>query len=332
MQIDRSMANSNIDVVVQEKNAVTPVASRIPEDSIKLLHELENVRSLSSIIIGSTRTPGLPYVFLFGISSQAPYLSVTNWLGTGLIEGSMLRPGKKEVMIGRSAARRLKKETGDTLELGSKELFTISGVYWLGQGVLDGGVVIDIEGSQGLLKRQGYVNLALIEGKPSKNRHSDPRNPGSISKSESGTGKFPAHSNSCYYHDRRICCRSFGDIPSFKWRTDSKHPDNGHLRKDKGNRHTDGHWLVKGDDHGVNCHRGCSTGYGGGILGFVSAFPALRLLTFLPTMALGWVPVVPSLNLFFWAVGLASGIAGLSALYPALFATRLMPAEALRFE
>ncbi len=165
MQIDRSMANSNIDVVVQEKNAVTPVASRIPEDSIKLLHELENVRSLSSIIIGSTRTPGLPYVFLFGISSQAPYLSVTNWLGTGLIEGSMLRPGKKEVMIGRSAARRLKKETGDTLELGSKELFTISGVYWLGQGVLDGGVVIDIEGSQGLLKRQGYVNLALIEGK-----------------------------------------------------------------------------------------------------------------------------------------------------------------------
>ncbi len=332
-QIDQSVANGNIDVIVQEKGASTPVSSRVETHSIKLLQELENVKSVSSIIIGSTRTPGLPYLFLFGISSQEPYLSVTNWLGTGLIEGAMFRPGKKEVIIGRLAAGRLKKKVGDTLVLGAKEKFIVSGIYWLGQGILDGGVVIDIEGSQGLLKRQGYVNLALIEGKNKQNTANLIRQiqekfpdlsptPGSSLRKQIRAismidGFVTAVSVTAFLLSAVLILntlmmaisertREIGILMALGW--------------------------SRGMIMGLIVIEAMALGLMGGILGFLLAFPALRLVALFPAMGPGWIPGIPSLEHFFSAVGLAGAIAGLSAVYPALFATRLLPAAALRYE
>lgn len=70
----------------------------------------------------------------------------------------------------------------------------------------------------------------------------------------------------------------------------------------------------------------------GGIIGFVVAFPALHLIQFLSGMGPGWIPSVPSPFQFITAVALSSAVAGISSFYPALFATRLVPAEALRYE
>jgi putative ABC transport system permease protein len=70
----------------------------------------------------------------------------------------------------------------------------------------------------------------------------------------------------------------------------------------------------------------------GGIIGFGAAFPSLHMIQLLPAMGPGWVPSVPSPVQLISAVALSSAVAGISSLYPALFATRLVPAEALRYE
>lgn len=332
-QIDQSVANSNIDLIVQEKGAATPVSSRIQEQSIALLQALENVKSVSSVIIGSTRTPGLPYLFLFGIASQEPYLSVTNWLGTGLISGRMFRPGKKEVILGRSAAARLKKNVGDTLILGAKEKFTVSGIYWLGQGILDGGVVIDIEGSQGLLKRHGYVNLVLIEGKNKQN---------TAGLARQIQEKFPDLSATPGSSLRRQI-RAITMIDGFVTAVSvialllSAVLILNTLMMTISERTREiGILMALGWSRsmimGLIVIEAMVLGIMGGSLGFLLAFPALRLVALFPSMGPGWIPGIPALEYFFCAVGLAGTIAGLSAVYPAIFATRLLPAAALRYE
>jgi putative ABC transport system permease protein len=70
----------------------------------------------------------------------------------------------------------------------------------------------------------------------------------------------------------------------------------------------------------------------GGMVGFGAAFPALYLIQLLPATGPGWIASVPSPVHFITAVALSSAVAGISSLYPALFATRLVPAEALRYE
>jgi putative ABC transport system permease protein len=332
-QIDQSVANSNIDVIVQEKGASTPVSSRVKEQSIQLLQELENVKSVSSIIIGSTRTSGLPYLFLFGIASEDPYLSVTHWLGTGLIEGSMFRPGKKELIIGHLAAERLKKKVGDTLVLGAKEEFIVSGIYWLGQGILDGGVVIDLEGSQGLLKRQGYVNLALIEGKNKQN---------SANLIRQIKEKFPDLSptpGSSLRQQIRAISMIDGFVTAVSVTAlllSAVMILNTLMMAISERTREIGILMAIGWPRsmimGLIVIEALVLGIMGGSLGFLLAFPALRLVALFPAMGPGWIPGIPSLEHFFWAVGLAGTVAGLSAVYPAIFATRLQPAAALRYE
>lgn len=73
-------------------------------------------------------------------------------------------------------------------------------------------------------------------------------------------------------------------------------------------------------------------GFLGGIMGYAAAFPVLRGMAFLPAVGPGWIPAAPSPDLFLTGIGLSSAIGGLSALYPAFFATWLMPADALRYE
>jgi putative ABC transport system permease protein len=77
---------------------------------------------------------------------------------------------------------------------------------------------------------------------------------------------------------------------------------------------------------------GVMLGLLGGVAGYMLAFPALALLGMLPAMGPGWLPPVPDPTLLLPAIVLAGGIALLSSLYPAFHITRLLPAEALRYE
>jgi putative ABC transport system permease protein len=332
-QLDQTVARSNIDVIVQEKGAATPVASRIEQKTVAAVATLDMVQSVTSVIVGSIRTRGLPYLFLFGISASEPYLAMTGWLGAGIIDGTLFEPGKNQVLLGRSAARALKKQVGDSVILGAGHEYRVCGIYWLGQGILDGGAIMHIDDSQDLLKRSGYVNLAMVQGHT---RQQTSALVQAISQAFPGLEATPAAS-------LRSRIRAISMIDGFVaavsvtalllsgililntllMAISERTREIGVLMAVGWSRFRIIRLIIT---------EAVLLGILGGIIGFVAAFPALHLIQLLPAMGPGWVPSVPAPVQLITAVALSSAIAGISSLYPAFFATRLVPAEALRYE
>jgi putative ABC transport system permease protein len=332
-QLDQTVARSNIDVIVQQKGAATPVASRIEQEAVAAIQNLDMVASVSSVIVGSIRTRGLPYLFLFGISDADSYRSITDWLGTGLMDGTLFQPGKQEVLLGRSAARALKKTVGDPVILGGGHEYRVCGIYWLGQGILDGGAIVHLDESQHLLKRTGYVNLAMVRGHSRQNTSALVRE---IAQAFPELEPTPAAS-------LRSQIRAISMIDGFVaavsvialllsgililntllMAISERTREIGVLMAVGWSR-----WMIIR----LIVSEAVLLGIIGGMVGFGAAFPALYLIQLLPATGPGWIASVPSPVHFITAVALSSAVAGISSLYPALFATRLVPAEALRYE
>lgn len=332
-QLDQTIANSNIDIIVQGKGASTPVSSRIETASVKVIKKMQKVKSASSVIVGSVKTKGLPYLFLFGISSEEPYLSMAKWLGTGIIDGTMFRPGEKEVLLGRRVAERLKKKVGDTIILGADQKFVVAGIYWLGQGILDGGAVVDINSSQNLLKREGYVNLVMIEGRDKTETAL------LISEIQRAFPQYSATPAGSLRRQIRAITMIDGFVAAVSVTTlllSAVLILNTLLMAVSERTREIGILMAIGWSRimiiRLIISEALLLGFMGGIIGYGMAFPALYLIKFLPAMGPGWIPVWPAVGQLPIAVGLACGIAVISSLYPALFATRLQPAAALRYE
>lgn len=332
-QLDQSVANSNIDIIVQGKGSATPVASRVDLKSVQAIERLESVKSVSSVIIGSIKTKGIPYLFLFGVSSKEPYLSVSKWLGTGLIDGTMFQPGTKEILLGNLAAKKLNKTVGDSIILGAEKEYLVSGIYWLGQGILDGGAIVDINSSQDLLKREGYVNMAMIEGHNKKKTADLIRD---IAQAFPELDVTPASSlrsqiRAVTMIDGFVTAVSVTALllsgililNTLLMAISERTREIGVLMAIGWSRLMIIRLIVT---------EALLLGAIGGFAGYCAAFPALQLIKFLPAVGPGWIPLVPAPAQLLTAIGLACGIAGISSLYPALFATRLLPAAALRYE
>ncbi len=336
-QLDRSMALCKADIIIQEKGSSTPLSSRIEDGVVKNLKNLSGVRSVASITVGSVKISGmnsiLPYLFLFGISSMDPFLSVTEWIGAGIIDGKMFKPGKNEILMGHTAAKRLKIKVGSNLIIGNNKNYQVSGIYWLGQGILDGGAIIDLENSQILLKREGFVNLALIEA----NNKQDTAH--MISRMEI---EFPMV-NAIPSQSMLGQIRAVTMIDGFISAVSSSAMILGGililntlLMAVSERTREIGLLMAVGWSRGMIMRliiiEALLISFAGGILGYLLAFPSLKILAVLPSTGPGWIPPAPLPGLIFYAAGLAVVIGTISSLYPALRATLMRPAEALRYE
>lgn len=332
-QIDQSISNSNVDVIIQQRGSSTPVSSRINEDLVIKVEKLKEAKSVSSIIVGSTQTKDIPYLYLFGTQSIRPNLPIVKWLGNGIIEGKLFNSGQNEIIIGNLAAKRLKKGVGDTIILGATRKFVISGIYWIGQGILDCGAIMNIDDSQSLLKREGYINLIIVE---THNKNDIASFIKIINEAFPSLKATPASSIKNKIRAISMIDSVIAAISSVALLLSGVLILNTLLMAVSERTREIGIMMAIGWSRFMIIKliitEALLVGFFGGILGFVIAYPILYLVKFLPAIGTGWVPTIPSINLLFISILLSSGIAVISSIYPALFATRLVPAVALRYE
>jgi putative ABC transport system permease protein len=331
-QLDQSIACSNIDIIVRQKGASTPLTSRIEMTQLETIRRLELVQSAIGLNVGSIKGRGLSYLFVFGISSATPALAFSRWLGAGIIAGRTLVPGRHEVLLGRLAARRMKKKVGEWVVLGT-EPYHVERIYWLGKNILDGGVFVDLASSQKLLSHAGSVNLILVT---SRRKRDNARLLRQLNQVCPTLSAIPARSlknqiRAISMIDNFITAVSVTALllsgvlimNTLLMAITERTREIGILMAIGWPRRMIVLLLV--------CE-GVMLGLLGGVAGYMLAFPALALLGMLPAMGPGWLPPVPDPTLLLPAIVLAGGIALLSSLYPAFHITRLLPAEALRYE
>jgi ABC-type antimicrobial peptide transport system permease subunit len=108
------------------------------------------------MLLSLVTAPETPYFIVFGLDPHQ--FAIEHYK---IIEGQ--KPtGRREIMIGRAAARNLRKHVGDSFKL-SDSLFRIVGIYETGTTFEDGGGVITLSEAQALFKKPRQVSYYQVK-------------------------------------------------------------------------------------------------------------------------------------------------------------------------
>ncbi len=319
----------SIEITVQSKGASSPFGSRITPSDYNSLHAIEGIEELSSMVIGSTQSHWNPYLLVIGLSS-------TDMFGNrvGILKGRMFKDNSKEIVLGERVAVATGYSVNNKVMLSYHEMFTVTGIYTSGSSILDGAVILDINDARKILKRDDSVNLAFIRLKKG-----------------SGPEKVTEKINNTFPHLYAMRSGDFiGQLRLVKV-TDTSATIisliallascvvimNTLLMSISERTKEIGILMAIGWSRFMIIRmvvlESLFICFAGGIMGNLAGFLVLWLINYINPEGLGWwVSASGHLSIFLKSTGIALLLGIISSLYPAFVATRLMPAEALRYE
>ena len=160
------MAGSGADLTVaarQEAGAAIQVAvNAIDETWGDKLRAMPEVRGVAALLYTIVPASGVPYFVVFGHEPGGfaiQRFKVTE--GQGLSGGSGRAQGRS-LMLGKTAAKNLKKRVGDSLTIYSAT-YRIVGLYETGAVMEDGGAVVTLAEAQRLADQSRQVSMFLVQ-------------------------------------------------------------------------------------------------------------------------------------------------------------------------
>ncbi len=328
-ELERLFSHDGVEIIVQSRYAATPVTSSIKAEIVDRLRSDERIAALEPLIVGRKRVANRASLFIFGIDDLA---RVQSRLGMHLRDGHLFHQPNEE-LVGEKTAQKLGLKLGDMLTLGEGEHMRIAGLFGSWLQFLDAAVVLPLAEAQRVLGKSAEVSLLLLR------LH---QNEEASEVMEAINRDFPELTavDALSLPDQFGAIKTlyrFGEIVAILTLIMSfAVMFNTFLLSG----------LERTREAGILSAIGWSRGrivmlmvleaamlcIGGAVGGFLLAFPLLMLLEQSFGEVYMYLPDAPSLFLLWHALGMAVVIALLSALYPALYATRLAVAEALRYE
>lgn len=153
----QDIVTNKFDIIVQAKGSTTPFSSRMLGSDYDKLRAIVGIDEVPSVIIGAIKQERNPYLIVAGISSIEPLLS-----HIAVVEGRLFDVGKHEILLGKRALKRLNRAIGDQIALGGNESFIIVGTYVTGSRLLDNGVIMNIKDAKRVLQRGDDTNIGLV--------------------------------------------------------------------------------------------------------------------------------------------------------------------------
>ena len=328
-QLQDIVRGYSIDMVATSKGAATPFGSRISSSEYDAILRTEGIRNVSAVVMGPTKSDWNPYFLLIGISA---FESFANKLG--IVEGRVFRPGEKEALLGEAVAKRAGLRVDDQIALAEGEVFTVTGIYMSGGKTFDGGAIVDLRDARRILKRDDSVNLAFIQVARGYDQREvaarlNARFPGlSVIRGGDFVGEIrlikviDASALTISIISFLACCfivmntlmmavtertKEFGILMAIGW----------------------GRGMIAT----TILFEAVLTCIAGGILGNLMGMAQLWLFDYINPEGLGWwVSFSGNVSIFLQSLGLSALLGLISSFYPALLTSKLLPAEALRYE
>jgi putative ABC transport system permease protein len=145
--------------VVFEKNVSDLFFSSVTADQIAALRALAMVEKVHPMLVGIVSSPEHPIMTCFGLEADDPRLQGAHWISG--------KPGQfghvpDSVYLGARAAQFLGAGVGDTVNIG-KGKFAVAGVLRTSNGFEDGGVFMPMALAQSYFHREGLVSVATVK-------------------------------------------------------------------------------------------------------------------------------------------------------------------------
>ena len=153
---------SGADLLVADADAVDIVFSAVGEEVGERLASLPGVKEVDRMVYTLAATEGIPYFIVFGYDPGGFAISRFRIVEGGPLSGRGARHGGRPLLLGKAAADDLDKRVGDTIRL-YETTFRIVGIYETGTPFEDGAAVVRVEDAQQLSGHPRQVNAFLIK-------------------------------------------------------------------------------------------------------------------------------------------------------------------------
>ena len=152
---------SQADLVLTQANAMSALMSSIEETVADELRTWPEVADVDGVLLSNALTGASSYLFLFGHDPEG--FSIAHFR---IVEGQDLADARgvrgKPLILGRRTAQTTGKQVGDSLRL-TGSAFRIVGIYETGSGFEDGGAVVPLEEAQMLTLQPRRVSMLYIK-------------------------------------------------------------------------------------------------------------------------------------------------------------------------
>ncbi|HHS96887.1 MAG TPA: ABC transporter permease [Chloroflexi bacterium] len=322
---------SGADLLVADADAVDIVFSAVEEEVGERLAGLPGVKEVDRMVYTLAATEDVPYFIVFGYDPDG--FAVRRFR---IVEGEGLSTrsaphGGRPLLLGRAAADDLDKQVGDTIRL-YETTFRIVGIYETGTPFEDGAAVVTVEDAQRLSGHPHQVNAFLIKlrdlGELDRVRERIERLFPDLTVTRSSD--FAENQETLAYTRAFSWAVSFlavliggvGVMNTMLMSVFERTREFGTLRAVGWNRmRVLG--LVLGESTLLNGL--------GGVLGVGLGIAAFKAVSRSPAVS-GFLPDTLPPALIVQGLGVALAVGLISGIYPAWWASRLPPAEAMRYE
>jgi putative ABC transport system permease protein len=145
--------------LVFERNVSDLFFSSVTADQVATVRAEPGVDSANPLLFGIVSSPGHPVITCFGVDATDPRLAKAEWRsGSREIFGKS--PG--EIFLGSRAAEFLEAKQGETIEIGRSQ-FRVGGILKTENGFEDGGVFLPLKTAQEFFHREGLVSIVAVK-------------------------------------------------------------------------------------------------------------------------------------------------------------------------
>jgi len=151
---------SQADLVLTQAGAMDITMGGVEETVAEQLLAWPEVADVDGLLMGNVKAEDAPYFYVFGYDPQG--FAIEHFK---VVEGQELSEARgvrgRPILLGRAAAESFSKDVGDTLHI-TGGTFRVAGIYETGDGFEEGGAVIPLEEAQTLLLQPRRVSLVYI--------------------------------------------------------------------------------------------------------------------------------------------------------------------------
>jgi len=158
-QLTSVINQEGVDIIIQSKFSATPISSSISQGLVEEIKSDSFVNSCVGVILGKKRFKDRSIVYLFGISN---FSQISGKLGLTLSEGRLFENAKCEILVAEMIMKNKKFKIGDTVSLSEKEPFKIVGTYNSWISFFNSSIISNLDNARKILGKPNKTNMLFV--------------------------------------------------------------------------------------------------------------------------------------------------------------------------